>query len=227
MTFVNKTMFPLSNSVRNINNMKAVFDKLQLQLATGEKASNLAEMGSDRFFDLGLRQRVARIEAYESNITTVGIRLSTLDTTLSRIDEIESDARAAAVSGIGGSEKVNLATFPTLAASRLDEVLSLLNTDVNGRYLFGGSTTETPPVASADAVLNGANGKADGGVAVSVPIPVFNRNQGGVARAQAELVAAGQLKPTISIEAPWTQIADVAQQLLNRSFPGKAVLHVA
>jgi NADPH:quinone reductase-like Zn-dependent oxidoreductase len=48
----------------------------------------------------------------------------------------------------------------------------------------------------------------------------------GLARL-AELVAAGQLKPTISVEAPWTQIADVAQQLLNRSLPGKAVLHVA
>jgi NADPH:quinone reductase-like Zn-dependent oxidoreductase len=43
----------------------------------------------------------------------------------------------------------------------------------------------------------------------------------------AALVAAGQLKPTISVEAPWAQIADVAQQLLNRTFPGKAVLHVA
>src|SRR5690606_24900118 len=109
---------------------------------------------------LGLRQRVARIEAYQSNITTVNMRLSALDTTLSRIDKIESDARAAAVSGIGGADPVNLATFPTLAASRLDEVLSLLNTELNGRYMFGGPTTEMPPVASADAVLNGSAGKA-------------------------------------------------------------------
>lgn len=43
----------------------------------------------------------------------------------------------------------------------------------------------------------------------------------------AGLVAAGQLHPRISIEAPWTQIADVAQQLLDRRFPGKAVLHVS
>jgi len=43
----------------------------------------------------------------------------------------------------------------------------------------------------------------------------------------AGLVAAGKLKPTISVEAPWTQIVEVAQQLLDRSFPGKAVLHVA
>lgn len=37
---------------------------------------------------------------------------------------------------------------------------------------------------------NGIGGKPDGGVAVSVPIPIFNRNQGGVARAQQEFVAA-------------------------------------
>ncbi|MBD2463190.1 zinc-binding dehydrogenase [Oscillatoria sp. FACHB-1407] len=41
------------------------------------------------------------------------------------------------------------------------------------------------------------------------------------------LVAAEQLKPHISVEAPWTQIADLAQQLLDRRFLGKAVLHLA
>ena len=43
----------------------------------------------------------------------------------------------------------------------------------------------------------------------------------------AGLVAAGQLQPRISVEAPWTEIADVAQQLLGRRFPGKAVLHLS
>lgn len=41
-----------------------------------------------------------------------------------------------------------------------------------------------------------------------------------------ELVESGQLRPHIDIEAPWTEIADVAQQLIDRSFPGKAVLHL-
>ena len=42
----------------------------------------------------------------------------------------------------------------------------------------------------------------------------------------AGLIATGKLNPRISVEAPWTQIADVAGQLLDRTFPGKAVLHV-
>ncbi|MGH6690528.1 MAG: zinc-binding dehydrogenase [Gammaproteobacteria bacterium] len=45
-------------------------------------------------------------------------------------------------------------------------------------------------------------------------------------RRLAELVAAGQLAPHISLERPWTEIAQVAQDLMARRFPGKAVLTV-
>ena len=40
------------------------------------------------------------------------------------------------------------------------------------------------------------------------------------------LVASGQLKPDISLEAPWTEIDRVADQLIERRFTGKAVLHL-
>lgn len=42
----------------------------------------------------------------------------------------------------------------------------------------------------------------------------------------AAMIAAGTLKPRIEIEAPWTEIGAVARQLLDRSFMGKAVLHL-
>ncbi|MBV8882556.1 MAG: zinc-binding dehydrogenase [Chroococcidiopsidaceae cyanobacterium CP_BM_RX_35] len=41
------------------------------------------------------------------------------------------------------------------------------------------------------------------------------------------LVADGRLRPQIDVEAPWTQVAEIAQQLLDRRFAGKAVLHVS
>ena len=40
----------------------------------------------------------------------------------------------------------------------------------------------------------------------------------------AQLVAAGQLAPHISLERPWKEIAQVAQELMARRFLGKAVL---
>ena len=45
-------------------------------------------------------------------------------------------------------------------------------------------------------------------------------------RRLADLVAAGQLTPHISIERPWKEIGQVAQDLMHRRFPGKAVLAV-
>jgi NADPH:quinone reductase-like Zn-dependent oxidoreductase len=42
----------------------------------------------------------------------------------------------------------------------------------------------------------------------------------------ADLVAAGQLMPHVSIERPWKDIAQVAQDLMARRYPGKAVLTV-
>jgi NADPH:quinone reductase len=43
-------------------------------------------------------------------------------------------------------------------------------------------------------------------------------------RRLAELVAAGQLAPHISLERPWKEITQVAQDLMARRFHGKAVL---
>ena len=45
-------------------------------------------------------------------------------------------------------------------------------------------------------------------------------------RRLADLVAAGQLVPHISLERPWKEIAQVALDLIARRFPGKAVLIV-
>jgi flagellin-like hook-associated protein FlgL len=153
-------MFPLANGIKNITAMKERYDKLQLQMATGEKAATLAEMGSTRYFDLALRQRMARMEGFQDTISTVNLRLEVLDSTISRIDTIEGDARAAALSGGGGTSGINFQTAPTLAMSRLDEVLTLLNTDIAGRYMFGGNLTDKKPVALPSEVMNGVGGRA-------------------------------------------------------------------
>ena len=43
-------------------------------------------------------------------------------------------------------------------------------------------------------------------------------------RRLADLVASGQLAPHISLERPWAAVGQLAQDLMERRFPGKAVL---
>jgi flagellin-like hook-associated protein FlgL len=160
MTTINRTMYPVQTGASQIAKLQAKFNSLQVQLATGLKANNLAELGTDRYFDLSVRNRLGRIEGYQNNIDTVNLRLDVFDNVLQRLDKIEGDARVGMAPGGYGSSNINFGTAPSLAQSRLDEVLNLLNTDVDGRYLFGGSVSDKKPVKAVDAILNGVAGKA-------------------------------------------------------------------
>jgi len=55
-------------------------------------------------------------------------------------------------------------------------------------------------------------------------VELGNEPAGQGLRRIADLVAAGQVAPRISLERPWTEIGQVAQDLMARRFPGKAVL---
>jgi flagellin-like hook-associated protein FlgL len=159
-TVINRSMFPLSSGINNIMNMKQRYDVLQTQLASGKKAETLADMGTDRFFNLALRQRISRIDSFKDSIKTVDLRVNVLDQTVSRMATIEADMRAVTLSGSGGQSSLNFETAPATAMAAFDEVLTLLNADVAGRYLFGGNKTENRPVADGLSILNGDGGKA-------------------------------------------------------------------
>ncbi len=160
MSIINRAMYPVQTSMSLIGKMQERFATLQMQLATGQKASTLAELGSDRYFDLSIRARIGRIEGYQNSIDMVNMRLSVFDQVVSRLDTIESDARAGITPSAYGSSNVNFGTAPALARAQLDEVLNLLNTDVDGRHLFGGSKVDTRPVEALTTILDGAGGKA-------------------------------------------------------------------
>ncbi|MEO7222551.1 MAG: hypothetical protein ABIY37_08765 [Devosia sp.] len=160
MSIINRTMYPVQNSLSLIGKMQQRFATLQTQLATGQKASTLAEMGSSRAFDLSIRARIGRIEGYQNGIDMVNMRLEVFDQVVARLDTVESNARAAISPSAYGSSNINFGTAPSLANSQLDEVLDLLNTDVDGRFLFAGGKVDQRPVESTSNILNGVGGKA-------------------------------------------------------------------
>jgi flagellar hook-associated protein 3 FlgL len=157
---VNKSMFPLQTGFGVISKMQGRFADLQTQLGTGMKASTLADMGRDLPMSLSVRARLSKIEGFSANIATVDLRLSFLDKTMARLQKIESEGRNATVQGQYGTNNINMATLPSLSKARLDEVVTLLNSDVAGRYLFGGTNTDSAPVPDTNVLLDGQGGKA-------------------------------------------------------------------
>ena len=156
---VGKSLFPAGQGFSSIASMQARMEQLQEQLATGSRISTLSDLGSERVLDMTIRNRTSRIEAFQSNIQIVDLRMSFMSNAVERLDVIESDSRAAVSSGGSGANGLNMVTAQSLAETRLDEVLTLLNSEVNGRYLFAGSFSDAPPVESMSAILDGVGGK--------------------------------------------------------------------
>jgi flagellar hook-associated protein 3 FlgL len=76
-------------------------------------------------------------------------------------------------------------TTQAAAASQLGEILSLLNTQVGNNYIFSGSATTAPSVASSDEILNG-NGAQAGLVQV-----INEREQADLGTGSGRLVVGG------------------------------------
>ncbi len=103
----------------------------------------------------------------------------------------------------------------------LGEALSMIATG-GSCVAFGGS-------ASYDVTFDVRDFYLTGGASVYGFIlfhEVLSRPASVGLRRLASLVADGRLAPRIEVEAPWKQIGEVAQRLLDRDFTGKAVLHV-
>lgn len=160
VNIVNRSMYPVQTSMNLISKMQERFATLQTQLATGQKASDLAGMGTDRFVSLSMHSRVSRIEGYQNSIDMVNMRLEVYDQVMGRLDTVEANARGAITQSNYGSSNVNFGTVPSVARSSLDEVVNLLNTDVDGRYLFAGGSVDKRPVETTSVLIDGAGGKA-------------------------------------------------------------------
>lgn len=157
---VNKSMYPLQTGFGVLSKMQSRLSELQMQLGTGQKSSTLAGMGRDLPLSLSVRSRLARIEGFSANIETVNLRLDFFDNTMSRFDKIEGEARNSALPGQYGTGDINMATVPGLSRARFDEIVTMLNSEVAGRYLFGGSVTDRPPLPNEQVLLEGEGGRA-------------------------------------------------------------------
>lgn len=168
---INNSFFPPNRNYAPTVSLRTQFDHLQQQLSTGEKFSSLSEVGNERVFDYNLRARISQLDSFGTSISTTNLRLDFLGNSVSRLEAIESDSRAAVGTAHAGADGLNMVTAKSQAEARLDEVLSIINGDINGRFMFAGDKTDSQPSVSSDLFLNGD------GVRAGLRTIVSQRNQ--------------------------------------------------
>ena len=159
----NNTITPLSSTlglVSGILKLRESAVTLQRQLTTGKISDTYAGLGASRTLVLSSRAMLSRLDAYQTSAQDIGFRLDVMQLSLGRVQNLAVDAKSQ-IRGAGydlnGTGQTSGQVF---ARASLGEALSLLNTEVAGRYIYGGKAVDREPVVNVDLLLNGQGAQA-------------------------------------------------------------------
>ena len=134
MTVINRSMYPLQQGFSSITSMQARLDQLQVQLGTGKRfADSRRATATSGRSSLQVRERLSRIEGYTQNAGTVNLRLDMLDTVMSAARQDRDRSTRARRSPAATAPTTSTSpTCPSCRKGRLDEVVTLLNSQRRG-----------------------------------------------------------------------------------------------
>jgi flagellar hook-associated protein 3 FlgL len=133
---------------RNILRLSSDLNKTEEKVSSGKNFNRPSDDPVAMVNSLGLSNTLARIEQYQKNMDTAKGWLDINETVLDEVSELASSAQEIALQLSSGTQSAEVRTE---AASHIDALISqavgLGNTQLNGKYIFGGYKTATPPFA--------------------------------------------------------------------------------
>ena len=132
-------------TLRDASKVQVNLADLQQQLSSGAKSQDFAGLGgseSEQF--LLLENKIAKTDIYLNNNKIATTRINSTDNALSQI--IETAANLKNLISQRRNAASNSAAFPETLRGSWQSLVSQLNTSLEGRFLFGGTRTDTAPV---------------------------------------------------------------------------------
>ena len=142
-------------------NMMTELNSLAQELGTGQAAQTYSGLQSQAGMVLSLNGQLAAINGYSNTASTVNTTLDIAQSSLTELGTLSTTVQQE----VTDQPSFNLdsngqTTVQVAAASQLDEMLSLLNTQVGTNYIFSGSALNQPAVASTSDIINGTGAQA-------------------------------------------------------------------
>jgi hypothetical protein len=137
-----------------VTNLQAQLVKLQTALGTGEVSQDFAGIGQNRSLAIALQAQLSSVGNFDNVINAVNVRLSGAQQALTAIDSATSVVRAAVVNSRFAVDQSGQTADQGTANGQLQLVIDALNTRVGNSFIFSGSASTTPAVASLNQILN-------------------------------------------------------------------------
>lgn len=136
----------INTFLRNVSLVSTDINKYQNQISTGKLYQYASEAPVAAAQSIRYKSRIAQLEQNASNIEDANEMLKVADTALESYDDIlariyELSNQAANVGTMGEQDRQAIAVE---IEQLKKEIVSLANTQYNGRYIFSGYKTDTP-----------------------------------------------------------------------------------
>ena len=161
MSSVTGTSLTTTMAARSISQMRDQLSVLQRQLGTGKKSDTYGGLGLGSGLVLNLRAQLSNTGVFASNSANIETRVKLMNLSLERIRNVREETRADLTGPYDYALVQDGQTAAQRSASgRLGEMLSLLNGDAGGRYLFSGRANDKPATDTMSRILNGEGAQA-------------------------------------------------------------------
>ena len=135
----------------NLGNITEELYKANKVVATGKRINSLSDDPVGLTQCLAIRSSLSNLDQLEKNISTGRTWLNAGETALDSVNDLISDAKVLCLQMANASmNAADRADAAELVDGYLRQILSLANTQVNGRYIFAGTKTGTRPFAFDD-----------------------------------------------------------------------------
>lgn len=152
------------NALRNLSSSYSKLQTLNNQINSGKKFTKPSDDPVAAMNAMGYRTDLNNIQQYQDNIATVQNWTDSTDDALQGVSNILQKVRELTVQASNGTYEDSQRTYIAEEIEQLkNEIVSLGDTQVGGKYIFGGTQTDVPPsqsgyTASGDINIEVFNG---------------------------------------------------------------------
>lgn len=115
----------------------------QRQIATGKKVNTFSDISGDIGVLMSAKRAEANMDQYTRTAREVASRLGLQDIQMREMEDITLDMRMLVTQTIASGSGFN---FQQELDGLFNRFVSLLNSSVDGKYMYSGTRTDTPPV---------------------------------------------------------------------------------
>lgn len=135
-----------SNTLRNLSNTYSKLQDLNNQITTGRKFNKPSDNPVAAMNAMGYRTDLNNIQQYQENISTVQSWTDSTDDALQSVTKVIHKIRDLTIQASNGSYEESQRSYIADEIEQLKkELISIGDTQVGGKYIFGGTKTDQKP----------------------------------------------------------------------------------